>query len=70
MGNDKHKEEKYGGRTWINYQSGSPETTAAFMEALAKFTYELGKVNIFVYSNVQVGVPDGGCIPGSPGCPG
>lgn len=61
--------EDYYGRNFVNIQTSNTEIIPAILEALAKFTYELAKVNIITYSNIQGGKPPGGgCVPGSPGC--
>jgi hypothetical protein len=64
-----HEEEDYyKGVTFLNFQSGSPdEPSDKLFKLLKHFTYEMHEMGIRVYTNIQIGKPQGGgCPPG--GC--
>jgi len=62
------EEEYYKGVTFINFQSGSPdEPSDRLLKLITNFVKDMQKEKIRVYTNLQIGKPQGGgCPPG--GC--
>ncbi len=57
-------DDKYKGVTFISYQSGSPdEPSKQLMDCIAHFVKEMQEYKIRVYTNLQIGTPNGGCGP-------